>query len=455
MPQPSTYTQTMNVADTALTYRLQRLVELLRTVSGTHDPVQLQREFSGTMAELDPIEGYVSLSVRGLQPGEYKITGRLFNDEQRQAGRGDVWSKFKQLPVHRGGFLGDIIENPVPQVFEDLSITGDPALGDEVAGFKSAVAAPLFDEGDALNWGIIFKREAGGFDQDTIERFFMRGNLIGRMTKNLIMRREVETLNERLQKQLEEIAQIQRSLLPQRTPSVPGLSIATSYLTSDEAGGDYFDFFEFEDGRFGVLIADVAGHGAGAATVMAMLQTILHSFPRKEAGPAAMLAHANAQLSHKRMEASFVTAWLGFFSADRRSLTYSNAGHNHPIRRREPGLVEVLKGAGSLPLGVIEEAEYEEAQLNLDVGDSLVLYTDGITEAFSPRPEREMFGTNRLEAAIIDCSGRPGCVIESIHERLYSHTVSRARDDDQTIVALRVDDNKPISITVSPSTDTP
>ncbi|MEM8835776.1 MAG: PP2C family protein-serine/threonine phosphatase [Planctomycetota bacterium] len=445
----------MNVADTALTPRLQRLVELLRSVSGTNDPVQIQREFSSTMAELDPVGGYVSVSVRGLEPGEYKITGRLYNDEQRRAGRGDVWSRFKQIPTHRGGFIGRIIENPIPQVYENLNVTDDPALGDEIAEYDSVVAAPLFDEGEALNWGILLKREPGGFQQDEIERFFMRGNLIGRMTKNLIMRREVETLNERLQKQLEEIAQIQRSLLPQRTPSVPGLSMATSYLTSDEAGGDYYDFFEFDDGRFGVLIADVAGHGAGAATVMAMLQTILHSFPLKEAGPAAMLAHANSQLAQKRMEASFVTAWLGFFSPDRRSLTYSNAGHNHPMRRREPGVVEVLKGAGSLPLGIIEDCEYEEAEVTLDLGDSIVLYTDGINEAFSPQPDREMFGTNRLEAAIIDCSGRPGCVIESIHERLYAHTQARSRDDDQTIVALRVDDESPINVTVSPPTSKP
>lgn len=421
-----------------LTGRIEQVVEMFRSLSALKDPTSLQREYATRVRRLQSTEGYISLSVRGLLPGQYRITRKWLNTPT-QPEWGDVWKLGPTLPIHTGGFLGEVIATPEPKLFNHLNVRGDPVLGDDLAGIGSCMVIPLYDGGQVLNWGTAYRREPEGFSPTDIEDFLTRGNLVGGMVKSLVYARQVEELNRKLAGQLEEIALIQRSLLPDKLPEIPGLSLATSYLTSNEAGGDYYDFFKMGEGRWGTLIADVSGHGAGAATVVAMLHAILHDYPSPHDGPAAMLAHANRQLVAKRFENNFVTAFFGMFDERLRSFTYANAGHNRPQHRARDGEVRSLDGAASLPMGILEDPGYEQATIPLARGDTLVLYTDGITEAFSPSPQREMFGLGRLAGALRDCGGEPPCVVESIHESLYEHTRSRERADDQTIVALRVD----------------
>ncbi len=429
----------MKVFDAAHDPGLMETIELLRRVSQADDPMQVQREFARDMRLSRGIDGYISLSVRGLEAGQYKITRHQILDELGQPWP-NPWENWDSMGVHSGGFLQTIIETPTPKIFFDIDVKQDPVLGDTIASMRSCMATPLFDGGNALNWGIVFRRDPVGWTQDQVENTVIRGNLIGRMTKQLLVAKQVRDLNSRLIAQLEEIAQIQRSLLPSELPRIPGISLAASYLTSNEAGGDYYDFFEMGDGKWGVIVADVSGHGAGAATVMAMLQTILHGFQDRTRGPAAMLEHANRELCRKRIESNFVTAFMGVIDADRRQFVYANAGHNRPKLRRGAGGVTEIDGAASLPLGILDDAEFEQVPMRLDQLDTVILYTDGITEAFGPPPEREMFGVGRLTEALESCTGDPSCVIDSIHERLYSFTQARTRQDDQTIVAVRVVD---------------
>lgn len=428
----------MKVFDAASDPVLMETVSLLRRVSEADDPTQVQREFAKDMRSSLRVDGYVSLSVRGLQPGRYKITRHQVLDELGRPWP-NPWENWNALSEHSGGFLGQIISTDTPKLLWDIHIQDDPVVGDSLREMRSCVAIPLFDGGEALNWGIIFRRDPNGWRTEELENTLIRSNLIGRMTKQLLVAKQVKELNARLTGQLEEIAQIQRSLLPSELPRIPGVSLAASYLTSNEAGGDYYDFFELGQGKWGVVVADVSGHGAGAATVMAMLQTILHGFDGYARGPAAVLAHANRELCRKRFESSFVTAFMGVLDAERRTLTFSNAGHNRPELRRADGGVTAIEGAASLPLGILEETGYEDGELAIKPRDTVVLYTDGITEAFSPPPDREMFGVKRLTEALEACTGEPSCVIDSIHAQLYSFTHARTRQDDQTIVAMRIE----------------
>ncbi len=420
------------------------LTDLVRRISAMNDPAQVQREFAKTMAEFSPWQGYISLSRRGLKPGEYKVTGSMLSDEDFRRGRRNPWKHWEGLPTHSGGWVGDIIARDMPYLQNDLHLTGDPVFGDSLAEFRSAMVIPLFDDGEALNWSIGLHREPGAFSPDLVEEFILRGNLIGRVTRNLVIQKELDELNAQFSEQLQEIAAIQRSLLPEVTPKVPGLEIATSYLTSKHAGGDYFDFFEMEDDEFGVIIADVAGHGAGAATVVAILQALLHSAYAGDHDPAATLERVSRELVRKKIENNFVTAFFGVFDAERREFEYSNAGHNRPLVRRKDGTVEEVLGAASIPLGITTDIGYETDRFKLGPGDTLVLYTDGIVEAFAPRDasgDREMFGKQRLIQTLRDCTGEPDCVIGSIHQRLFEHTGERTRDDDQTVVVIRVAGN--------------
>jgi sigma-B regulation protein RsbU (phosphoserine phosphatase) len=422
--------------------RLAVVRELLEDVSRAEQPGEIQVAFR-RMWQLYPVDLYVSASVRGLSEGQYKVT-RMIDvralDDAPDSGASvykqfDPWKNWDRLPVHTGGLLGEIIASDEPRLIRLEDVGPDPALGDLAIGMRAVLATPIFDRGRPLNWGFQFVRDPESYGDDALELFVMLANLSGTATRNLVAVREAERATNRLRGQFEEVARVQQSLLPRTLPDIPGLTLATSYLTSDQAGGDYYDFFPFEDGRWGILIADVAGHGAAAATVMAMLHAILHAYEGSGIHPHLVLEHANSRLVAAGLEGAFTTAFLAVYDPSTGEFQFSRAGHNPPRwKRGVSGEVIALEEAGTLPLGVFEPLNATSASIRLEPGDTVVLYTDGITESFNGK--REMFGVSGLDRALEACSGQPACVVDSVHGALYEHTHARTREDDQTIVAL-------------------
>src|SRR5204863_6200348 len=137
-------------------------------------------------------------------------------------------------------------------------------------------------------------------------------------------------------RELKAVARIQRSLLPSTLPEIPGLDLASSYQTSARAGGDYYDFFRLPDNQWGILMADVSGHGTPAAVLMAVTHTIAHSYPGPAMPPGLLLAHVNRTLTERytaRMGA-FVTAFYGVYDPATRTIAFSSAGHPPPRLKR-------------------------------------------------------------------------------------------------------------------------
>lgn len=261
-------------------------------------------------------------------------------------------------------------------------------------------------------------------------------------------REKIRDLLQSLDKELRAVGEIQRSLLPIELPAIPGLDLAASYQTSSRAGGDYFDFFALpplEPGgptRFGILIADVSGHGTPAAVLMAVTHSIAHGFDQPRQPPSDLLAFVNKRLckSYTNSTVAFVTAFYGIYDPATRVLTYSSAGHNPPrLRRAVDGWIE-LCDAQSLPLGVAEDAAYHTAAIPLDVGDTLVFYTDGITEA---RDEQtSFFGVERIDEAIDairnerDASeGAAQAMLDRVLGDLNTFAGTKAVDDQTLLIA--------------------
>ncbi|MEM9083705.1 MAG: PP2C family protein-serine/threonine phosphatase [Planctomycetota bacterium] len=414
---------------------LEELLRILQRASQAKEPQDIQDTFAGVMQRLGGSEGYMSLSVRDLPAGKFRVT-RVLNQNEHIY-RPDPWRERDQLPIFEGGIIGRAIETPTPKVIHELDPSSENAIHPRLSEMKSMMAFPLFDQGEAKNWGLLFRSQPKWeIDYPNLRDFIARANMLGSNVNLLVTNKRVEELRKRLEDQLQQVATIQQSLLPSRTPCVPGLEIATSYLTSNEAGGDYYDFFDMGDGNFAILIADVSGHGAGAATIMAMLRAILHSYQERSKGPAAMLDHANRQLVANDIGANFVTAFMVSFSADREIVTYANAGHNPPVVMPTDSEIFTVDDARSLPLGIIDDAEYIEASKPTKNGASVALYTDGIVEA-TPPGTAEQFGMNKLMAAINATNGEAEAMIESIHQKLFAFTGRRDRDDDQTIVTIR------------------
>ncbi len=429
--------------------RIKLVMEMITLVSNASRPTDVFEIFGPRAWRLRPIDYFVSLSVRNLPEGQYKITRRLDIDHVRAGDISatkaqDPWSSWSQIQAFSGGLLGQLIADGHPKIVTGLNVQDDPALGNAIRDMRSAIAYPILEGGKPLNWSVQFRRDPAGFTPREFEDMLLQGNMVGAVTRSLVAINEAKEANRRLVQQFEEVARVQQSLLPARTPDIPGLRIATSYLTSEQAGGDYYDFIRLPRGaheapgpdRWGLLCADVSGHGAAAATVMAMLHGILHCYPGPDISPDAIISYANRKLMEAKLEGSFVTAFFAVFDPADATLRFCNAGHPPPrLRRGSDGSVLPLEGGQGLPVGIVDEYESGWSHLTLSPGDTVVLYTDGITEAFND--QRQMFGTQRFDHALAGCSGDPDCVIDSIHNALYEHTKARTRADDQTLVAVR------------------
>lgn len=438
----------MRKIDTSTNLNIAILLEMLEDVSKATRPQEAANSFAKRIGKLRRTDALVSVSVRNLPEGQYKIT-RFFRDSQQvtdASGLGSLnpWHQWAQLAQHSGGLVGQLIQTPEPKLFHHLSVADDPVLGDRLKDMGCAMAIPLLDGGQALNWAIHFRKEPEGYTLSELGDFLLTNNLFGSMTRNLVSLEQVSTLNEKLQQQFEEIARVQQALLPSELPTIPGLGIATSYLTSQQAGGDYYDFFDLRDGRWGILVADVSGHGPAAATVMAMLHAILHAYPDISCGPAASLRFANERLAAAKMQESFTTAIFAVYDPKTRDLTIARAGHPLPLVKLG-NKVETIDGPSSFPLGIFDsDYAIEQHTIRLQPGQTVLLYTDGITEAthtpISPGGRGEMFAETGLMEALRASSGNPDDVVDAIHAALFKFTGRRTRDDDQTLVVLKVEE---------------
>jgi sigma-B regulation protein RsbU (phosphoserine phosphatase) len=422
--------------------RIQTLLAMLRDLSTARNPLQALQAWARGYWPLHPVDLMLSLSTRDLPPGHYRITRQIdvaaVLDGRQVPIPSEPWRNRDAIPVHSGGFLGDLIADGRPKLLTRFRLDDDPVLGDALRGMGSGTIVPMFHEGHPVYWSLVFKRDPDAFAPADVERSLIVANLVGGNNTRLLLVNEVNRLNARLTDQLEDVARVQRSLLPKRLPDIPRLQIATSYLTSDQAGGDYYDFFRFADGTWGILIADVAGHGPAAATIMAMLHGILHAYVGAPRGttPDDVMRYANSRLVDADIEGSFVTAFFAVYDPAAARITYARSGHNPPLLKDgRTGAVRHLDGAGALPLGVLEPYDIHSETVELRPQDTLVLYTDGITEAFNHAGE--MFGPQRLDEALTACSGDPDCAVDSVHGSLFRHTGSRTRADDQTLVAIR------------------
>jgi phosphoserine phosphatase RsbU/P len=429
--------------------RLRLVLELIELASKASKPTEVFEIFGPRLWRLRPLDYFLTLSVRNLEPGQYKITRELDVEKVRDGDLSatrdlDPWSNWKTIPAHTGGLIGQLIDGPSPKMFVNLSVSGDPVLGNRISHMGSVLAYPVLEAGKALNWTVVFRRDPAGFTPRDIEETVLQGNLIGAMTRSLVAIRAASEANKRLMAQFEEVARVQQSLLPPRTPKITGLEIASSYLASEQAGGDYYDFIRLpnqpgeppERERWGILMADVSGHGAAAATVMAMLHGILHCYNGPDFHPDAVLRYANEKLLGAQLEGSFVTAFFGVYDPDHATLDFACAGHPAArLRRARDGSIVVLEGSRTFPVGILPELEEGSTCLKLEPGDTVILFTDGITEAMNET--RELFGERRLDDSLRHCDGSPDCAIDSIHHALFDFTKSRTRADDQTLVAIR------------------
>ncbi len=203
---------------------------------------------------------------------------------------------------------------------------------------------------------------------------------------------------ERLEQELQLARQIQRTFLPHQLPELPGWSLDVRWRTAREVGGDFYDVFELPDERLGMVMADVADKGMPAALFMVLVRTLVRATVQGITSPAEVLARVNDVLVPDAQQGMFVTLVYAVLDKKTGELVYANAGHNPPLLLRNRTFsVEGLQ-KGGMAIGVLDGSRVDEHRVQIEAGDYLVFYTDGVTEAFSP--DGEMYGEERLKAII-------------------------------------------------------
>ncbi len=243
-----------------------------------------------------------------------------------------------------------------------------------------------------------------------------------------------------LEAELELAQTVQRSLLPEQPPDIPALEIAAFSRPAQIVGGDYFDFFTFQDGADGLAIADVAGHGISASLHMASVQALLRSLIPASDSPAEVVRRVHRLLIHNVRFSTFVTLFLAAFDARTLTLRYCNAGHNPPLvfrRSANPHDAAQWLSPTGAAIGISEDSSYREGAAQLESGDVVVLYTDGVTEAMNRAGEQ--FGAQRLAAVVQQASASPAkALVAAIRQGLAEFSGAAALADDTTIVACRM-----------------
>ena len=244
----------------------------------------------------------------------------------------------------------------------------------------------------------------------------------------------------RLESELELSQIVQRALLPQSAPEIAGIEIAAFSRPAEIISGDYFDFFRFRDGAHGLVIADVSGHGVSAGMLMSSLQTALRTMAPETDSPAEILERINRFYIHNIKFTTFVTIFLARFDPVTLELTYVNAGHNPPaVHRAGSHQIDWLKPTAPA-VGLAEFFQPRIESISLLKGDSLFLYTDGVTEVLDVTGD-EQFGQNRLADLLLQYAGQATPdILQTVYQRASAFGNARAMADDVTMVALKVSD---------------
>jgi serine phosphatase RsbU (regulator of sigma subunit)/predicted ester cyclase len=243
-----------------------------------------------------------------------------------------------------------------------------------------------------------------------------------------------ERKRELVEQELRMARSIQQASLPKELPTLEGWQITPYYLPAREVGGDFYDFFELDEGRLGVVVGDATGKGMPAALMAEATSNMLRAVARAfdSSSPGEVLAQVNETLLARIPANMFVTCFYAILDPDSGSLTYANAGHDLPYLHRN-GEAEELRARG-MPLGLMPGMGYEEKETMLHTGEVALLYSDGLVEAHDPKGE--MFGFPRLRALVAEHAERRS-LEDKLLEELYSFVgESWEQEDDITLLTL-------------------
>jgi phosphoserine phosphatase RsbU/P len=300
---------------------------------------------------------------------------------------------------------------------------------------KSELAVPLIYKEKVIGVLDLEHTRRGYFTEDHKRTLTTLAAQIAIAIENARLYEEIARQEQRLERDLALARELQFRLLPPSHPKMNNLEVEAKFVPARAIGGDLYDFVPYSLSRLGIAIGDVSGKGAPAAIYAALVSGILRSHAPIEPGPAEMLSAVNLSLAERRIDAQFVSIIYAVWDDERRTLLVANSGLPRPIYSHD-GKIEIIEATG-LPLGLFDEADYDEFTFRAKPGDMFVFFSDGIIDARNR--DGESFGRTRVEKLVAGCAAQtPQCVVNNIFQAVTDHAAGVETFDDQTVVAIKV-----------------
>ena len=275
---------------------------------------------------------------------------------------------------------------------------------------------------------------------DYITKPFQAEEVLARVGAHLLrheLERQLRITNDRLEQELRAAGAMQRMLLPRDLPCDEHICFAAHYRTSLQAGGDYYDILPLGEHQFAIIVADVAGHGAGAAIVMSMIRTMLHCSAADASKPDEILLSMNRHFEYLRASHRFATAVYAVIDARAREISIARAGHHPPMLLRGDHCITQWQSEGTLPLFIDDMSQIPVTQHALEPGDRLLFFTDGVTDVMNPSGGR--FELNRLAEALMRHPALPPAKqLDLLVAEIDSFAEGREPSDDVTMLLAGV-----------------
>jgi phosphoserine phosphatase RsbU/P len=317
--------------------------------------------------------------------------------------------------------LSDVAES-------SLYIAGNPET-------RSELAVPLIYQEKVIGVLDLEHTRRGYFTEDHKRTLITLAAQLAIAIENARLYEQIARQESRLERDLGLARELQFRLLPHSRPKMQHLDVEAKFVPARAIGGDLYDFVPYSLSRLGIAIGDVSGKGAPAAIYAALVSGILRSHAPIEPGPAEMLSAVNLSLAERRIAAQFVSIIYAVWDDEKRTLLIANSGLPKPIYCHD-GKIEIVEATG-LPLGLFDEAEFDELSFKAKPGDMFVFFSDGILDARNSHGHS--FGPERVEAIVADCAAKSAdCVVNEIFKAVTEHAAGVETFDDQTVVAIKV-----------------
>src|SRR5271163_3064923 len=339
-----------------------------------------------------------------------------------------------EIPLGRG-VVGYAAQHKEAVLVPDVN--KDPRYVKANPETRSELAVPLVYKDKVIGVLDLEHTRRGFFTDDHKRTVTTLAAQVAIAIENAQLYEQIARQEKRLERDLAMARQLQFRLLPPTLPKLAHLDIAAKFVPARAIGGDLYDFVNYSMSRTAIVIGDVSGKGAPAAIYAALVSGILRSHAPIEPGPAEMLSAVNLSLAERRIEAQFVSLIYAVWNDENRTLSVANSGLPRPVYFHG-GKNEVIEATG-LPLGLFDEADYDEFRFKMKPGDMFVFFSDGILDARDR--SGQMFGRGRAEKIIAECGGKSAdCVVDSLFKAAAEHSAGVETFDDQTVVAIKVKD---------------